>query len=264
MLLRISFFLITVGCSCHASAVLEASLTKVVLGHKPVLNYIMIPEVLESNSEVTISFDSQDKDKDDAISYDVTYVISKDGKEKEYYAQSDGNKLTIKIPDRSYDGFLSINATPRNSPDKRPYLGDVVKYTKSILGAISPPLTQDPEGRYYGDNSHISEYLYGKAISYCERNGMRLASDEEFQKRIFPKYGRTVTELINNGFIKYVVTKQKGKKPPALGSVRFVVASKNTDAFYHVFIDVNNSGYQVVGIPAVSSDNYGNAYVCVH
>ncbi|WP_279487855.1 hypothetical protein [Aeromonas veronii] len=159
--------LITFGWFWHANAVLaeqEASLANVVLGHKPVLKKIVLPEVIESNSEVAIGFDSEDedKDKDDTISYDVTYKIrDRDGKTvKEYSAQSDDDNLNIKTPDRSYDGSLVINATPSNSPDKRPYLGDVVKYEKAIFGAISPPLTQDAEGRYYGDNSTTAEYIW--------------------------------------------------------------------------------------------------------
>ncbi|MGL4708197.1 MAG: hypothetical protein ACRCWH_08260, partial [Aeromonas veronii] len=62
MLLRKGLILITVGWFWHANAVLaadEAGLANVVLGHKPVLKNIVLPEVIESNSEVTIVFDSE-------------------------------------------------------------------------------------------------------------------------------------------------------------------------------------------------------------
>ncbi|WP_421232943.1 hypothetical protein [Aeromonas jandaei] len=274
MSLKKGLVLITAGWFCHASAVLavqEESLANVVLGHKPVLKQIMLPDVIESNSEVTISFDSEDKDKDDAIGYDVTYKIrERDGKTViEYHAQSDDNKLNIKIPDGSYGKSVLFEVTPRNISEKRPYLGDKVSTAyKPIKGVISSPHEKDAKGNVYGDNAHIAYYKFSKANDYCQRQGWRLATATEVRDWVISKgFGKG---LKDNGLLRYSVEKWDGghlniAKGPY--NFRFVVARDDLSVKdIKVFIDVFENGwsYHEEYMGGLNFKDYGNAYVCVH
>lgn len=258
--------LITVGWFCYASAVLavwEGSYPYVVLGHKPVLKNIILPEVIESNSEVTIHFDSEDKD-DDAISYDVTYKIrERDGRTvKEYNAKSDDNKLIIRIPDGSYEKSILFEATPRNSPEKRPYIGRKVSTEyKPIKGVISSPFERNAKGKYYGYNSTTTSYSFSKADAYCKINGWRLATTTEVINLVVSKgFGKGLKE---SGFLKHSVEEwDSGGDNIAKGpyNFRFVVAR---DELTINFIDVFQQSWHHHKEASGTTD-YGNAYVCVH
>ncbi|MFM5753202.1 hypothetical protein ACET6F_20880 [Aeromonas veronii] len=266
MLLLKGLVLITVGWFCYASAVLaqwESTYPLPVLGHKPVLKNIILPEVIESNSEVTIHFDSEDKDGD-AISYDVTYKIrERDGRTvNEYHAQSADNKLTIKIPDGSYEKSILFEATPRNSPEKRPNIGRKVSTEyKPIKGVISSPFERGANGKRYGYNSTTTSYSFSQAERYCKMNSWRLATKTEVINLVVSKgYGKGLKE---SGFLNHSVEEWDGggdniEKGPY--NFRFVVAR---DGLTINFIDVFQQSWHHHKEASGTTD-YGNAYVCVH